>query len=294
MTIDTRIDAPAGKIGKHGVRYGVSLRVTDDSIDMVTLATHAEALGFESLWLPEHTLPVELEQPIVDPEVYRHSVDQLIALANAAGATKTIKLGTGVCLVPEHHPVRLAREIATLDYLSGGRFQLGVGTGYVKEELSLFGVDIEHRWTQTRETIEAMKLLWGDDPAEYHGRYVDFPAIDMRPKPMQRPRPPIYLGSRNPNVFKRIVAHADGWIPHAWDTVDLFRTGRLELDRLATEAGRDPRSIEVIAFGLYPKDIDQIPAYLDAGADRVVFRFETTPRDEALEQLDRVAEQVFA
>ena len=294
MTTVVGSGPPAGKIGKHGVRYGVSLRVTDQSIDMVTLATHAEALGYESLWLPEHTLPVELARPIVDPEVYRRNVDQLIALAAAAGATKTIKLGTGVCLVPEHHPVRLAKQLATLDFISGGRFQLGVGTGYVTEELNLFGVDIEHRWTQTREIIEGMKALWGDGPGEYHGKYVDFPPMDLRPKPAQRPRPPIFLGSRNPNVFKRIVQHADGWIPHAWDTVELFRTGRQELNRLAEEAGRDPRSIEVIAYGLYPKDIDLIPAYLDAGADRVVFRFETTPRDEALAQLERIAEQVFA
>jgi len=286
-------DTLPGMVGKHGVRYGVSLRATDDSIHMADLAVAAEAMGFESIWLPEHTLPVHLEREVVDPEVYRHSVDQLIALAVAAGATKTIRLGTGVLLVPEHHPIRLAREIATLDFLSGGRFQLGVGTGYIKEELNLFGVDIDHRWTQTREILEAMKGLWADGSTEYHGKYVDFPEIDMRPKPAQRPRVPIYLGSRNPNVFKRIVQHADGWIPHAWDTVELFRSGRQELDRLAAEAGRDPRSIEVIAFGLYPRDVDKIPEYLEAGADRVVFRFETTPHDEAIAQLERVAEQVL-
>ena len=181
---------PPGTIGKHGVRYGVSLRATDNSISMVTLAKRAEEMGFESVWLPKHTLPLKLEREIVDPEVYRHSVDQLIALAAAAGATSTIRLGTGVLLVPEHHPVRLAREIATLDFISGGRFQLGVGTGYVKEELEMFGVDIEHRWTQTREILEAMKALWAEGSAEYHGRYVNIPEMDMRPKPAQRPARP--------------------------------------------------------------------------------------------------------
>ena len=213
-------------------------------------------------------------------------------MARASGATTTIKLGTGITLVPERNPLLLAKEIATLDRFSGGRFMFGVGTGWLREETEIMGGDFDHRWTQTREAIEVMKELWTKDEAEYHGRYYDFPAVRSFPKPAQQPHPPVILGGLARNVLRRIIAHADGWLPNRITPAEV-EEGRAKLDAMAAEAGRDPKSITISVFG-QPADRDLVQSFLNAGADRVIVRPDHVETEAAMgDQLERMAEAVL-
>ena len=175
-----------------------------------------------------------------------------MALARASAVTTKLKLGTGITLVPERNPLLLAKEVATLDYFSKGRFLFGIGAGWNKEETEIMGGNFAHRWAQTREAIAAMQALWTNEAAEYHGTYYDFPLVRSFPRPVQQPHPPIFLGGTAPQVFKRIVAYGDGWMPTR-STPELIRQGRAVLNELAVEAGRDPTSITVLAY-LAPTD----------------------------------------
>src|SRR5919198_5967996 len=192
------------------MKIGVFVFQTDDVLDPAVLAKKAEELGFESFWVPEHPIiPVQTSSPYPGssdgsiPESYSRIVDPFVALARASAATQTIKLGTGICLVPERNPLLLAKEIATLDRLSGGRFLFGIGAGWLKEETEIMGGDFAHRWTQTHDAIMAMKELWTKDEAAYHGKYYNFPAVRSFPKPAQKPHPPIFIGGCDKKVFKR-------------------------------------------------------------------------------------------
>jgi probable F420-dependent oxidoreductase len=226
------------------------------------------------------------------PWTYSHFTDPYIALARASGVTSTIKLGTGITLIPERNPLLLAKEISTLDLVSGGRFILGIGTGWLREETELMGGDFEHRWTQTREAIEVMKELWTKEEAEYHGRYFDFPPVKSYPKPVQQPHPPIVLGGMARNVLRRVVAHADGWLPNRVTAADV-EDSRARLDAMAAEAGRDPKSITISVFGQAPER-DLVQSLLNAGADRVIVRPEHVDTEAEMgEQLERMAEAVL-
>ena len=206
--------------------------------------------------------------------------------------TSTIKLGTGITLVPERNPLLLAKEIASLDRFSGGRFLFGIGTGWLREETELMGGDFVHRWTQTREAIEVMKALWTHDEAEYHGQYFNFPLVRSYPKPAQQPHPPIILGGHAKNVLRRVVAHADGWLPNRITPAEV-ETSRGELDAMAKAAGRDPRSITISVYG-QPPDRTVVQSVLNAGADRVVMRPEYVETEAAMgAQLERMAEAVL-
>jgi probable F420-dependent oxidoreductase len=220
-------------------------------------------------------------------------VDPFVVLARASAVTKNLRLGTGIILVPERNPLVTAKEIATLDYLSGGRFLFGIGAGWHKEELEILGGNFSHRWTQTREAIEAMKELWTRDEAEYHGEYYDFPLVRSFPKPARKPHPPIYLGGNARNVFKRTVAYGNGWIPSGSDPEEVKR-GRDTLNELAAKAGRDPGSIEVLAYAMYDSDLGMLSALEDAGVDGAVVRVDAEPEKEALAQLERIAQQAIA
>src|SRR5919202_5327398 len=218
---------------------------TVDAIDPAVLAKRAEELEFDSLWLPEHPImpvvtrtPFPLGGPI--PTFYGEWMDPFVALARASAVTQSIMLGTGICLVPERNPLLLAKEIATLDHLSGGRFCFGIGAGWLKEETDIMGGDFAHRWRQTREAVLAMKALWRTDEAEYHGQYYDFPPVRSFPKPLQQPHPPIILGTitASQRVFQRIVAWGDGWMPLGISLEELKR-GRETLNCLAADDGRD-------------------------------------------------------
>ncbi len=267
------------------------------SIDPAVLAKRAEELGFDSLWLPEHPIfpvttvsPFPLGGPI--PHFYAQIIDPFVGLARASAVTQTIKLGTGICLVPERNPLLLAQEIATLDHFSGGRFIFGIGAGWVKEETEIMGGDFAHRWTQTQEAIMAMKALWTKEEAEYHGRYYAFPPVRSFPKPAQKPHPPIFLGSvTSPNVFKRIVAWGDGWMP-VGVSLEQIKHGREALNELAAQAGRDPRSIQIVAF-FVPPEPEAVKAFEDAGADTALIALETSGEKEALSKLEEIAQRVL-
>ena len=277
---------------------GVSTPLPAYTVDPAFMAKKAEELGFESIWYAEHpAVPVESNSPFPAtggeiPWTYSHFTDPYIALARASGATSTIKLGTGITLVPERNPLLLAKEIATLDRFSGGRFLFGIGTGWLREETEIFGGDFEHRWTQTREALEVMKELWTKDEAEYHGKYYNFPAVKSYPKPAQQPHPPIIIGGMARNVLRRIVSHGDGWLPNRVTPAEI-EDSRKRLDAMAEEVGRDPKSITISVYG-QPADGDLVQSYLNAGADRVVVRPEHVANDyEMGKQLERMAEAVI-
>ena len=280
------------------MEIGVSNFPTAYTVDPAVLGKRAEELGFSSYWVPEHAIiPVENNSRYPGsadgaiPEGYDQIADPFITLARVAGVTKNIKLGTGICLVPEHNPLLLAKQIATLDVLSGGRYIFGIGAGWLREETEIMGGDFDHRWTQTREAIKVMRTLWTEDEPEHHGRYYDFPAVHFNPKPVQKPGPPVLLGSIAPNVFKRVVAWGDGWMPTRATPAEI-EAGRKELDRLASEAGRDPESITVVAYSSQP-DREIIKAYEDAGANWVTCRTPMAPEKECIEFLEDIARKVL-
>jgi probable F420-dependent oxidoreductase len=218
--------------------------------------------------------------------------DPLIGLARASAVTKTIRLGTGVCLIPEHNPLLLAKQIATLDLLSHGRFLFGIGAGWLQEETEVMGGNFAHRWSQTREAVLAMKALWTKEEAEYHGKFYDFPPIRCSPKPFQKPHPPILLGGSARNVFKRVVAWGDGWMPTRATPEDI-KMGRATLDALADAAGRAASSLEITVYS-QDGDPDTLKRFEDAGASRVTVRLPTTVGEAALTELERMAERLFA
>ena len=280
------------------MNIGTSVPLPAYTIDPAFMAKKAEDLGFESIWYAEHAaVPVHSDSPFPAtggeiPWTYSHFTDPYIALARASGVTTKIKLGTGITLVPERNPLLLAKEIATLDRYSGGRFLFGIGTGWLKEETEMMGGDFEHRWTQTREAIEVMKELWSKEEAEYHGRYFDFPLVRSYPKPVQNPYPPIILGGMAKNVLRRIVTHADGWLPNRVTPAEVEES-RKKLDAMAAEAGRDPKSITISVYGQLPER-DIVHSLLNAGADRVVVRPEHVETEKEMgEQLERMAEAVL-
>lgn len=269
---------------------GISTIPTQSTIDIAELARRTEALGFESLWVPEqHTLPVQIKTPI--PEQWGHIVDPLIALARASTVTSTLKLGTAVVIAPARNPITLAKEVATLDMYSGGRFLFGIGVGGLQEEAEVLGVDYARRWTQGLEVVEAMKKLWTEEESEYHGRYYDFPKLYCFPKPFTQPHPPIIFGSKAPNVFKRIVAWGDGWIPLDISADELAK-GRAELDRLALIKGRDSKSIEISVMGVEP-DRKVINTYEDAGAQRIILAVDGGDDSQFIKELERIAKEVL-
>jgi len=281
---------------------GIFVFEIDSSADPAVLARRAEELGFESFWVPEHpVIPLKTSSPYpgspdgIIPDVYGRIVDPFVALSRASAVTSTIKLGTGICLVPERNPLLLAKEIATLDLYSEGRFIFGIGAGWLKEETEVMGGDFSHRWSQTKDSILAMKELWTKDEAEYHGTHYDFPPVRSFPKPVQKPHPPVFLGGKALNAFKRVVEWGDGWMPNR-ASVEEIRQGRETLDRLAKEAGRDPSTIQVMAFGMSGqfKDRESIMDLEQAGADKVTIWLDDTEGSEALREMEDIARKVLA
>jgi probable F420-dependent oxidoreductase len=276
------------------MEIGVSTFPTDYSIDIAVLARRAEELGFDSLWVPEHAiLPVGAKTPWpgsaegVMPKEYADIADPFVALGRASAVTTGLKLGTAIVLVPERNPLVLAKEVATLDMYSGGRFIMGIGAGWLREESDIMGVDFDHRWTQTKEAVLAMKELWTKTESEFHGKYYDFPPVYSFPRPVQRPHPPVLLGGMARNVFKRIAEWGDGWIPNRV-TPEEVAAGRAKLDELATVAGRDPASIPISVFGQQP-DPGLVERFFDAGAARVTVRLPVAGEEESLAELERMA-----
>jgi probable F420-dependent oxidoreductase len=277
---------------------GITMFVTQTSIHVSTLAKYCEDFGFESLWLPEHSaIPVNTTSPWGGsddgkiPPWYYETTDPFISLAHASAVTTKLKLGTGICLVPERNPIVLAKEIATLDHYSGGRFLFGIGSGWLKEETELFGVNFSDRVKVMHESIEAMKSLWMDDESEYSGEFINFPPVISRPKPSQKPHPPIYIGGKAKQVFERVVKWGNGWMPNRVTPEEVGK-GRKELNRIALENSKNPRDFSISVFG-QPPDKELLHAFEEAGADRIMIRFQGTSESETLRALEDISRNIL-
>jgi probable F420-dependent oxidoreductase len=269
------------------VLYGVAIFPTDHAAHPATIARLVEERGFESLHFPEHThIPVARETPYPAggelPDRYSHTYDPFVALAFAAQATERIRLATGVCLVIERDPIITAKEVASVDHLSGGRFLFGVGAGWNREEMANHGTDPDRRFGLMRERIEAMKAIWASDEASYHGKHVDFDPIWLWPKPLQNPHPPILVGGNGDKVLERVVAFGDEWMPNR---VSGLRERIAKLQELAAEAGREP--IPVTLSGAKP-DLELIAKGEEAGVHRCTFYIDPADQAEIEHQLDEL------
>jgi probable F420-dependent oxidoreductase len=267
--------------------------------DPAIVAKRAEELGFESYWVGDHTIiPItsSVQYPGARdgrsmPDFLWQLPDPLLALARAGATTSRIKLGTGILLIPERNPLVTAKQVATLDDATGGRFLFGIGAGWNPEESTILGGDFEHRWGQVKDYIAAMKVLWCDDISEYHGRYVDFPPVRCFPKPASKPHPPILLGSVNhPQAFKRVAEWGDGWMP-VIQRVEEFADGVKRIKAIATEIGRDPSGFDFTAFGGAGqwRSTKEVQEFERAGATRVVLWLKGQDLNSILPEMEELA-----
>ena len=273
------------------MKFGIAIFPTDYAISMTELGPAVEERGFESLWVAEHShIPTSRLSPWAGggelPKQYWHTLDPFVALTSAAVATRTLRIGTGVCLVIQRDTIHTAKQVASLDHLSGGRFLFGIGGGWNREEMADHGTRFETRWRLLREQVEAMREIWTRDEAEYHGQLVDFGPMWSWPKPVQRPHPPVVLGGNGPNTLKRVVRYADGWMPNRGD----FMARIPELRQLAEEAGRGP--IPLTTYGSPGGGAAEIERHRAAGVDRVIWYLPADGRDAALRRLEEVAELI--
>ncbi|MGD0076423.1 MAG: LLM class F420-dependent oxidoreductase [Candidatus Binataceae bacterium] len=282
------------------MKIGILAFITAATADAATVARKCEALGFESLFLPEHpVVPVNYatRYPTGDgtlPPAASHFGDPLIQLAFAAAATRTIKLGTGVILVPEHHPIALAKEIATLDHYSGGRFLFGIGAGWMAEETEAMGANFSKRWPITREYVAAMKTLWTEPEPSFSGEFLKFPAVHSYPKPAQKPHPPVHVGAGFGDTFQRAlkdtVAMGDGWMPVGVSPEQLDKAVA-SLKKMCAEAGRDFNQIEIsITFPVIEGDPRRaIERYREAGCHRLILASPSLAPAKAEMELESLA-----
>jgi probable F420-dependent oxidoreductase len=271
------------------LKYGVVMFPTGYSIGPDALARAVEGRGFDSLFFPEHThIPISRRTPWPGgadlPKEYSHTYDPFIALTAAAMVTKSIKLGTGICLVMERDPITLAKEVASLDMISGGRCLLGVGGGWNEEEMENHGTDPKRRFKIMRERIKAMKEIWTKDEAEYHGEYVNFDPIWSWPKPVQKPHPPVYVGGDGEHTFKRVIDYGDAWMPIPGRNPVPLGDRIKQLQQMAAAAGRGP--IPVTVYGTVPRP-EVVQHYIDVGVERCIFWLPSAREEEALPHLDR-------
>jgi probable F420-dependent oxidoreductase len=269
----------------------VSIFPTDASITPAELAVALEERGFESLWVAEHShIPVSRKTPFPGggdlPKMYYDVMDPFVCLAAAAAVTKRLKVATGVCLLIQRDTIQTAKQVASLDQISKGRFLFGIGGGWNLEEMNNHGTDYAHRFQLLREKVEAMKEIWTQEKAEYHGKLVSFDPIFAWPKPVQKPHPPVHVGGAFPGGARRAIRYGDGWVPILGPDVMAKHVG--EFRKLAREAGRDPAKLEVSLYG-FPVDGERVKRARDAGADRVVFFAPPFGRDEACKWLDSAA-----
>jgi probable F420-dependent oxidoreductase len=268
--------------------FGIAMFVTDETIAPDDLGRMVEERGFESLFVPDHThVPTSRRSPYPLgelPDHYTRMLDPFVALAWASAATTRLLLGTGVCLVAQRDPIVTAKQVATLDRQSGGRFLFGVGAGWNIEEMENHGTDPTRRFAHMREQVLAMKEIWTKDEASYHGEFVDFDPIWSWPKPVTKPHPPILIGGAGPKAIDRVLDYGDGWTAGMQPPAVLVdRCAELRLR--AAEAGRAPLPVTATA-DFEPATID---ALRDAGVSRVLTYLEPCATDEAEARLDRLA-----
>ena len=266
------------------MKIGISTFVNDDSIDTVSLARAIEERGFESLAIAEHThIPTSRESayPMGGelPDIYYRTLDPFVTLAAAAAVTTKIELMTGIALLIQRDPIITAKEAASIDLISGGRFVFGVGAGWNLEEMRNHGTDPKARGALLDERIEAIRTLWTDEPAEFHGKYVDFGSSYLRPKPVQKPYPPIFIGGDSNATVKRVIRHDAGWIANPGPVEHL----KERIDQIQDGLGHE---VPLATFGT-PVDLDHWRALDDLGFGRVALLLPTKPKDETLQLLDK-------
>ncbi|HUA35048.1 MAG TPA: LLM class F420-dependent oxidoreductase [Candidatus Binataceae bacterium] len=280
------------------MKIGVLAFTASYTADPATVAKMCEAAGFESFWLPEHPIIPSVHKtpfPRGDgkiPKGYYHMIDPFVGLALAGAATKTIKLGTGICLVPERDPIITAKEIATLDFYTGGRFLFGIGAGWLKDESEIMGVEFRRRWPMTREYVRAMKELWTKDEASFNGEFVKFPAVHCNPKPARKPYPPVHIGQNGDRGLRNTVEIGDGWGPIALEPAAL-KDELAKLKKMCDEAGRDFSQIEITMFSpLGGKDTRRAcDDYAAAGAHRLIVFPEDLSPEGAQREIEGLARQ---
>ena len=277
------------------MQIGASMFSTDYSIRPDDLAKLLEDRGFESMWVPEHThIPASRVSPWPGggdlPKNYWHTYDPFVALTAAASVTTNLKVGTGICLIMERDPITTAKEVASLDMLSNGRFIFGIGGGWNAEEMANHGTQYRRRWRVMRENILAMKEIWTQDESEFHGRYVSFDKIWSYPKPVQKPHPPIIMGGDGPTTFDRVVEYCDGWMPISGRQTEgpSLREKIATLKRRVEDAGRDPDSITISSFNTRPS-AETVQRMESDGVDRVVFSLPSAERDVVVPLIDEWA-----
>lgn len=269
--------------------FGVQIFPTDQTIQPIALAKAVEERGLDSLFFPEHThIPTSRKTPFPGgtdlPEQYWRTHDPFVALAAAAAVTSRIKLGTGICLVIERDPIILAKECASLDMISGGRLILGIGAGWNVEEMANHGASFEDRWAIVREKVLAMKAIWTEDAAEFHGKHVNFDPIWSWPKPVQPGGPPIWLGANSKWVFDRVAEYCEGWMP-----IGGAGSGAMEtMSAALAKRDRSMADLDVALFGA-PADVEQATFRLEQGFTHLVFGLPQRSESEVLTHLDTIA-----
>lgn len=278
--------------------YGVAIFPTAYAMPMAELGPALEERGFESLWVAEHShIPASRVSPWPGgpdlPQMYYDTLDPFVALTAAAVTTTTLKVATGIALVIQRDPIHLAKEAASLDVVSNGRFLMGIGAGWNIEEMADHGTDPSRRFGRMRETIEAARTLWTDDVAEYHGEQISFGATYQNPKPVQAGGPPIHVGGTFPGGMKRAVAYADGWIPIGGRGDADLANQVAALDAACAEAGRDRSEIELSMYNA-PIEQAKVDEYAALGADRIVFGLPPADADTLLPLLDQCVDLMAA
>ena len=273
------------------MQIGAAMFFTDYSMAPAALGRALEERGFESLWAPEHShIPVSRRTPFPGgtdlPKRYYDCMDPFVTLTAAAAVTTTLKIGTGVCLVNQRDPIQTAKQVASLDQISAGRFLFGIGVGWNVEEMENHGTHAETRALLVRERIEAMKEIWTKSKAEYHGELVKFDPIYAWPKPVTKPHPPIIVGGAFPQSARRAIRYGNGWIPIAGRSAYGDISQLLpRFHQMAAEAGRDKSELPVTMFGA-PTNLDTLKQWRDLGIARVVVALDSDNADTILPQLD--------
>ena len=280
------------------LKFGVSMFFTDYAIAPRDLGIALEQRGFESVWAPEHShIPLSRKTPFPAggdlPKKYYDAMDPFVALTAAAAATKSLMIGTGVCLVQQRDPIQTAKLVASIDQVSRGRFLFGIGNGWNQDEMENHGTDFSTRHKRARENIEAMKAIWTQSKAEYHGDLVNFDPIMAWPKPVQKPHPPILVGGAFPYSARRAIRYGDGWLPQAARRGSYRQIGDMipEFRTMAEAAGRDPKSIAITVWHSR-KDADLLKRYEDLGVERVVFPLESDTAEAVMPTLDSIADLI--
>ncbi len=285
------------------MKFGVSMFATDTSARPADVAPLAEQMGFDAFWVSEHShMPLDTEFPLADevPREYASMLDPFVALAAAASVTSTIKIGTAICIVPQHDPINCAKAVASIDLVSNGRMVFGVGAGWNAPEMLNHGSHISNRFKIMRERVEAMRVLWTSEVAEYHGDFVDFDPAWQWPKPVQPGGPPVLIAGAHPNVLKRVARYGDGWlpvvIPEATDLsenrmtpIDDFERQVGELRALCADAGRAPPMIVASSADMSPPMLDRLRAL---EIDSVTCRLSSSDLTTVQRELDSYASLV--